>query len=793
MLSHYFKIALRNLRNGWVFNLITVICLAVGISLFAILFFTRDRYYNNRLPDIDRTYNCSFRDSLDKNVYPSISAEKVYELFDAPGIQYFIFRTGGNQNHPNGLSSDLAGYSFVFPDGGRYSVYKSGLRGASAEAMVSDTYYKYKNLTLLYGDRYPTNPYEIIVSEYLLDKMNFKGDIRSLEVLPILESGTPVSETYRVVNVVKDDTWSAEDKVDIYMYMASAHPENDAVQIPYVVLMPDADVDAINELLRQRSYQYSNMFDPQVRNVHPYLEFRNDYYGKLKFDDVETMLVFMLVLIVGMICFLKRLVMTLEANRRGTLLRYCIGASRGSIAWMQVIEAAIMLVLSLALALYISYVAIDMLNGSIDHAPVHKFYFASVSRVELITFAALMLISGIVIIFSTRFNLKTIRGQRPLTRKERHFLRNALICIELSVAVFGLSMSLVILAFSERRYNPMPRNEQKRTFYLNLNNDRDMIEEYVPVSQLLSDLRAIPQVEEMCCAEFSGMFTNIANINDYSHSVRTIEATGNYLSFFNIPFQNNGSSWDGGTIYLGQDIYDLMLADGIYTDNVDIIIPGTFNGSGFSPEKRITYHVAGVYEKDYGTYKQVQQLSNGTAFIPNDNADRVCYLKFTKGTSHSQAEALVQGVMGRYLPEYANVRLKELVKWEDDENKQYVFIFLGAAVICMLLIVLSISSSITADTARRRKEVALRKINGAKARDIANLFVKPYGIMVLIAWVAGYASVVAFSYGGWLGERVITWILPAVLVIITLVVALSILWKVRSIMRTNPADVIKSE
>ena len=65
--------------------------------------------------------------------------------------------------------------------------------------------------------------------------------------------------------------------------------------------------------------------------------------------------------------------------------------------------------------------------------------------------------------------------------------------------------------------------------------------------------------------------------------------------------------------------------------------------------------------------------------------------------------------------------------------------------------------------------------------------------MVLIAWVAGYASVVAFSYGGWLGERVITWILPAVLVIITLVVALSILWKVRSIMRTNPADVIKSE
>lgn len=791
MIQHYIKIALRNLRNEWVFNLITVICLSVGISLFAILYFTRDRYYNNRLPDIDRTYNCNFKDSLDKNVYALISPEKVYELFDAPGIQDFIFRTGGNQNHLNGLSSDLSGYSFVFPDGRKHSVFKSGLR--STEAMVSDTYYKYKNLTLLYGDRYPSNPYEIIVSEYLLDKLNYKGDIHSLEVRPILESGTPVSETYRVVNVVKDDTWSAEDNVDIYMFMASAHPENDAVITPYAILSPDADVDAINELLKQRSYHYSNIFDPQVLTAYPYLEFRNDYYGKLRLDDVEIMLVYLLVLIVGMICFLKRLVMTLEANRRSTLLRYCIGASRESIAWMQMIEAAIMLVLSLALALYVSNIAIDMLNGSIDHAPVHKLYFASVSRVELITFAVLMFISGIVIILATRFNLKAIRGQRSLTRKEKHFLRNTLICIELAVAIFGLSMSLVILAFSERRYNPMPRNEQKRTFCLDLDNNRNMIEEYVPVTQLLSDLRAIPQVEDMCCAEFSGMFTNIANINDYSHSVRTIEATENYLSFFNIPFQNNGGSWDGSTIYLGQDIYNLLLTDGIYTDNVDIIIPGAFNGSGFTPESRSTYHVAGVYEKDYGTYKVVQQLSNGTAFIPNENADKMCYLKFAKGTSKSQAESLVKGVMERYLPEHASIRLKEPVKWEDDDNKQYMYTFLGAAVICMLLIVLSISSSITADTARRRKEVALRKINGAKAKDIANLFIKPYGIMVITAWIVGYAAMVGFCYGGWLGERVITWILPAVLIIIVLIVVLSIFWKIRAIMSTNPADVVKSE
>jgi len=38
-----------------------------------------------------------------------------------------------------------------------------------------------------------------------------------------------------------------------------------------------------------------------------------------------------------------------------------------------------------------------------------------------------------------------------------------------------------------------------------------------------------------------------------------------------------------------------------------------------------------------------------------------------------------------------------------------------------------------------------------------------------------------------------TWIAPLTLIIVALVIALSILRKIRVIMRTNPADVIKSE
>jgi hypothetical protein len=88
----------------------------------------------------------------------------------------------------------------------------------------------------------------------------------------------------------------------------------------------------------------------------------------------------------------------------------------------------------------------------------------------------------------------------------------------------------------------------------------------------------------------------------------------------------------------------------------------------------------------------------------------------------------------------------------------------------------------------RRKEVALRKINGAKARNIMELFIKPYGIILVIACLIGnLASVALLISGHVLLVAVVT------LLVMALIITLTVFSKIRAIMHTNPADVIKSE
>jgi len=109
--------------------------------------------------------------------------------------------------------------------------------------------------------------------------------------------------------------------------------------------------------------------------------------------------------------------------------------------------------------------------------------------------------------------------------------------------------------------------------------------------------------------------------------------------------------------------------------------------------------------------------------------------------------------------------------------------------------VLSITSAISTDTGRRRKEVALRKVHGAKAIDIARLFVRPYIIILIVAFAAGWyiATLIRHSVGSFMWIRIRPWHSAIVLFFIAFVMTLSTFWKVRRIMRTNPADVVKTE
>lgn len=119
------------------------------------------------------------------------------------------------------------------------------------------------------------------------------------------------------------------------------------------------------------------------------------------------------------------------------------------------------------------------------------------------------------------------------------------------------------------------------------------------------------------------------------------------------------------------------------------------------------------------------------------------------------------------------------------------------SLVCILISVFGIYSQIVLTCEQRRKEIAIRKVNGANVRNILSMFGKEY------AWLLVIASIIAFSIGyaimkHWLESYTLQtpiswWIFASLFIGIAIVIALSIGYRVWKAANENPADVVKSE
>ena len=117
--------------------------------------------------------------------------------------------------------------------------------------------------------------------------------------------------------------------------------------------------------------------------------------------------------------------------------------------------------------------------------------------------------------------------------------------------------------------------------------------------------------------------------------------------------------------------------------------------------------------------------------------------------------------------------------------------------VCILISIFGIYSLVTLTCEQRRKEIAIRKVNGATIKDIFSMFFKEYllllGIASLIAFPTSYAIMKQWleTYNR---QTEIGWIpFIGIFLVIAMVVILSISWRVWKAANENPADVVKSE
>jgi len=154
--------------------------------------------------------------------------------------------------------------------------------------------------------------------------------------------------------------------------------------------------------------------------------------------------------------------------------------------------------------------------------------------------------------------------------------------------------------------------------------------------------------------------------------------------------------------------------------------------------------------------------------------------------------------------EYADIsQLIEVVNSEEEYDKYLksenalIRLLSVVSAICVLICIFGFVSLVSLTCEERRKEIAIRKINGATAGDILAMFAKEYFLLLFIG------AVIAFTTGYFIMQRwlehyvkqttISVGIYLSIVFVLALVIILCVGWQVWRASIENPAEVVKSE
>jgi ABC-type multidrug transport system fused ATPase/permease subunit len=151
--------------------------------------------------------------------------------------------------------------------------------------------------------------------------------------------------------------------------------------------------------------------------------------------------------------------------------------------------------------------------------------------------------------------------------------------------------------------------------------------------------------------------------------------------------------------------------------------------------------------------------------------------------------------------EYPDLQYKFVHNTEEEYDKflksenALLKILSFVSLVCVIICIFGFVSLVSLTCEERRKEIAIRKINGATMHNILALFFKEYFLLLIIG------AIIAFPIGYYIMQQwlekyvkqtgIPAWIYLSILSALVLVVVLCVGWRVYKASVENPADVVK--
>ena len=512
-----------------------------------------------------------------------------------------------------------------------------------------------------------------------------------------------------------------------------------------------------------------------------------------------------LILAAALIGFLKMQLQLFRMRQREVALRRVHGAKSGSIFRLFACETLFTFVFTGIVAGILATLLIDFANASLTpYLNELGGHIEGVYESVAVILLAVVLISIFVVWLTVRAMVHQHQSMTmQLQRSRGHALRNTMLGIQIAICILFVGGSIALTHFSELALKEMnvPENDD---FYKEciivrpyngplespklleyLRTEAQDVERFIPMNLELLQSKEIQE-------------DSVANEEQGSVYIRECMVSDTAI----FDFWNRSINW----ILPPEERHDcILMNDSLYA----MMERYGFNANGwFLPIDRQPLRIGGTFSTwPYADKTRISQRYQ-VVHLGNWRDEEVTEIIVQpKKGAYDRVFADLTEALQRINPKPLEQRVTNLRDALDDEIF-FIEIMRDASwilsSICLVICLMGIWSTIALDTRSRQKEVALRKIHGAKRGDIALLFGRLYLWLIGIATIVSTPLIVLFNtllkdwarngFINGMAERLSpTLPILGALLITALIILLIVGYHLHQVLQVKPAEMIAKE
>ena len=632
----------------------------------------------------------------------------------------------------------------------------------------------------------------------------------------------PEDEIFIVSAVVKG--WGTHTNIPFDLLRGKTHEEKEGGSIcHYIVrLAPNTDLKILNQRLNPLEFLYRMISTSNlIASVHtgglkfiPATEMRHHLHFREMAVQIDHIYLFAcagaLLILCGLLNYLTMFINRLFIRQREIALRTVFGAKEIDLTWQFLIEYGLVLVIAFGLGIFIMNAVLPPFRHLAELPEGVEYVYREGFIYLLVVLAVSLLISLPVIRFFRRQALQDSIQSKVGLFSYNNF-RKLSTCLQICISIMFLLCTVVMMkqiytlrhvdkiGFAHKNTGlitikpvkrdqsspSMPYSEQEREageaayHYISQQPEITTILRNNPIFPLEGGLNLTIGKKD-----FFGSPRNPDLVED--------EATFRVVNDF------------GGTL---TDFYQFQLIKGRMFEEGDMYNSILINETAarqFHWENPVGKSIVNI-ENTYtivGVVKDFMNVSPTTRPKPyiikySDKNGKVynhMAFKYNPGT-WVQCKAKLE----QYFSQNPSINV-EIKNSEEEYNtlleseKDLITLLSITAGTCILIALFGVWSMIMLTCEQRRKEIAIRKVFGATTKDILDMFFIEYmslqGIAALVAFPIGYACMKP-----WLEQYVVQteiswWIYVGIFLVVALLVALCVGWRVWKTAKARPADEI---